>query len=58
MQKPSLTTYLAYFERYVNLVPDQDLFEAFANQFPILKSFLAAVPVTNKNMHMPIVNGQ
>ena len=44
MQKPSPTTYLAYFERYVNLVPEQDLFEAFANQFPILKSFLAAVP--------------
>ena len=44
MQKPTPTTYLAYFEKYVNLVPEQDLFEAFANQFPILKSFLAAVP--------------
>lgn len=44
MQKPSPTTYLDYFEQYVNLVPEQDLFEAFANQFPILKSFLAAVP--------------
>ena len=44
MQKPTPTTYLAYFEQYVNLVPEQDLFEAFANQFPILKSFLAAVP--------------
>lgn len=47
MQKPSPTTYLAYFERYVNLVPEQDLFEAFANQFPTLKSFLTTVP-TNK----------
>ena len=47
MQKPTPTTYLAYFEKYVNLVPEQDLFEAFANQFPILKSFLTTVP-TNK----------
>ncbi len=44
MHKPSPNTYLAYFERYVNLVPEQDLFEAFTNQLPIVKSFLTSIP--------------
>jgi hypothetical protein len=44
MNKPSPTTYLSYFERYVNQVPEDDLFTAFENQLPIVKSFLAAIP--------------
>jgi uncharacterized damage-inducible protein DinB len=44
MQKPSPSTYLAYFERYVNRVPEQDLFEAFTNQLPIIQSFLSSIP--------------
>lgn len=44
MQKPLPTTYLAYFERYVNQVPEDDLFVAFENQLPLVQSFLSNVP--------------
>jgi hypothetical protein len=44
MLKPLPSTYLAYFERYVNQVPENDLFAAFENQLPVIKSFLTAIP--------------
>jgi DinB superfamily len=44
MPKPLPQTYLAYFETYVNQVPEDDLYTAFENQLPIIQSFLAAVP--------------
>jgi hypothetical protein len=43
MQKPSPTTYLNYFERYVNQVPEDNLLTAFENQLPIITSFLNGI---------------
>ena len=41
--KPSPETYFAYFKRYVDQVPEEDLATAFSNQLPIIKDFLNAI---------------
>jgi hypothetical protein len=43
MPKPSPETYFAYFKRYVDLVPEDDLATAFSNQLPVLKECLGAI---------------
>jgi len=43
MSKPSTESYPVYFQRYVNQVPEDDLFAAFKNQLPVIKEFLATV---------------
>jgi hypothetical protein len=43
MPKPSPETYFAYFKRYVDLVPEEDLAAAFSNQLPVIKDFLKAI---------------
>ncbi len=43
MLKPSPTTYPAYFQRYINQVPEEELFTAFKNQLPAVKEFIASV---------------
>lgn len=43
MPKPSPETYFAYFKRYVDLVPDEDLATAFSNQLTVIKDFLATI---------------
>jgi len=43
MSKPSTESYPVYFQRYVDKVPEDDLFAAFKNQLPVIKEFLATV---------------
>lgn len=43
MLKPSPSTYPGYFKRYVDQVPEEELFTAFKNQLPAIKEFLASV---------------
>lgn len=43
MPKPDPSTYLAYFKRYVDQVPEEDLFTAFENQLPVIKPFLDSI---------------
>jgi hypothetical protein len=41
--KPSPETYFAYFKRYVDQVPEEDLAAAFSNQLTVIKDFLNAI---------------
>jgi hypothetical protein len=43
MSKPSPTSYPGYFQKYIDQVPEQDLFTAFDSQLPVIKSFLSAI---------------
>jgi len=43
MLKPPPATYPEYFQRYVNQVPEENLYTAFANQLPVIRKFLDAV---------------
>lgn len=43
MSKPALPTYPAYYEKYINLVPGDDLRVAFSIQRPLIDSFLATI---------------
>jgi DinB superfamily len=43
MPKPSPETYFAYFKRYVDQVPEEDLATAFSNQLTVIKDFLATI---------------
>jgi hypothetical protein len=43
MPKPSPETYFAYFKRYVDQVPEEDLTTAFSNQLTVIKEFLSGI---------------
>jgi hypothetical protein len=43
MPKPNTTDYPEYFGKYINLVSEEDISEAFTNQFPKIESFLLSV---------------
>jgi hypothetical protein len=43
MSKPSPTSYPAYFQRYVEQVPEDDLLTAFQNQSSVIKPFLSKI---------------
>jgi uncharacterized damage-inducible protein DinB len=43
MPKPSTDSYPAYFQKYVALVPEDDLATAFANQQPVMKELLSSI---------------
>lgn len=43
MPKPSPSTYLSYFQRYVDQVPEEDLMTAFNNQAAGVEDFLSSI---------------
>jgi DinB superfamily len=43
MPKPSPETYFAYFKKYVDQVPEEDLATAFSHQLTIIKNFLTSI---------------
>lgn len=43
MSKPSAASYPAYFKRYVDQVPEEDLSTAFKNQSPVIRQFLSTI---------------
>ncbi len=43
MSKPSLTSYPAYFQQYVEKVPEEDLLTGFKNQLPVITQFLLTI---------------
>lgn len=43
MAKPSPSTYLVYFQRYIDLVEEEDLVTAFKNQAAGIKQFLQSI---------------
>ena len=43
MPKPSATSHSAYFQKYIDLVPEEDLTTAFQKQYPILSEFLHSI---------------
>jgi hypothetical protein len=43
MPKPSPSSHPAYFQRYIDQVPEEDLHDAFRNQFPVMKAFLDSI---------------
>lgn len=43
MPKPSLTSYAAYFQHYVDQVPENDLIPAFKNQTAGIQEFLSSI---------------
>jgi hypothetical protein len=43
MAKPSPATYPIYAQRYIGLVPEDDLADAFNKQTPIIRSFLSSI---------------
>lgn len=49
MPKPIAADYPEYFGKYVNQVAEEDLNEAFKNQFPKLDKFLRSVDETQAN---------
>ena len=50
MSKPSPNSYPVYFQRYIDQVPEEDLFIAFKNQAPIIRDFLATI-TEEKSFH-------
>jgi hypothetical protein len=50
MPKPSPETYFAYFKRYVDQVPEEDLATAFSNQLTVIKQFLSSI-TEDKSMY-------
>ncbi len=49
MPKPSLTSYPAYFQKYVALVPEDDLITAFTNQLPAIQQLLSVISEEKSN---------
>ncbi|HEV8079892.1 MAG TPA: DinB family protein [Chitinophagaceae bacterium] len=43
MPKPNINDYPEYFGKYINQVSEEDLSEAFRNQFPKIESFLLSI---------------
>ncbi len=43
MSKPSSTTYPPYFQKYIDLVPDEDLMSGFTNQTAIIQNLLVSI---------------
>lgn len=43
MPKPSPETYFAYFKKYVDQVPEEDLATAFSNQLPVISNLLNSI---------------
>lgn len=43
MSKPLKGYYPSYFDRYINLVPEDDLLTAFKNQLPVITAFLNSI---------------
>ncbi len=43
MPKPNATDYPEYFGRYINLVDEEDLADAFKNQLPKIQAFLQSI---------------
>ncbi len=43
MPKPSPETYFAYFKRYVDQVPEEELATAFSNQLPVITGLLNSI---------------
>ena len=43
MSKPSPTTYPPYFQKYIDLVPDEELLSGFVNQAVIIKNLLGSI---------------
>lgn len=43
MPKPNITDYPKYFGKYINQVPEEELSEAFKNQFPKIERFLQSI---------------
>ena len=43
MPKPSPNTYFAYFKRYVDQVPEEELATAFSNQLPVITNLLNSI---------------
>lgn len=49
MPKPSPSTYVSYFQRYIDQVPEEDLLAAFNNQTAGLNSFLGSISEEKSN---------
>ncbi|MGB4844840.1 MAG: DinB family protein [Ferruginibacter sp.] len=43
MPKPALSTFPVFFHKYVALVPDENLTEAFSNQQQVIEQFLSSI---------------
>jgi hypothetical protein len=43
MFKPSPESYPPYFQKYIDLVPDDELMAGFANQWPVIKNLLGTI---------------
>lgn len=43
MFKPSPETYPPYFQKYIDLVPDEELIAGFASQWPVIKNLLGSI---------------
>lgn len=49
MPKPVPGTYLPYFDNYIKLVKEDDLFEAFKNQQLLVSGYFESIPETKTN---------
>jgi hypothetical protein len=49
MPKPSATDYPGYFQRYITLVNEEDLTDAFNKQTPVIRSFLSSISEEKSN---------
>jgi hypothetical protein len=49
MPKPSPLTHPGYFQRYIGLVPEEDLSLAFENQLPLITQFLQSIGEAKSN---------
>ena len=43
MPKPPTNSYAVYFQRYIDQVPEEDLFKALENQLPLIQQFLSGI---------------
>lgn len=50
MAKPLKGSHPSYFDRYINLVPEEDLQTAFKNQLPVITAFFNSI-TEEKSMH-------
>ena len=44
MPKPTPAAYPVYFQRYIDQVPEEDLFTAFDKQLPVITDLLSSIP--------------
>ena len=44
MPKPDPSSYPAYFKKYTDQVPEEDLFTSLDNQLPMIREFLSSIP--------------